>query len=103
MLNTLNEVAGCEDREPLGALDSGWDAPVLVSGMRVEQLHWWRIAYANASPPETGGIVETDSELRVTWGPKALVIPQGRIWTDPNHPQGIWVAQPADASRPFWD
>ena len=102
VLDSLNALTRCDDREPLGALDTGWDASILVSGMRVEQLNIWRIGFADAAPPGTDGIRESEDILDITWGDHTLVVPDGVLWSDPDQPQGIWVVQPADSTRPYW-
>lgn len=100
LLSTLDEVAGCADRQSLGAVDTGWDAAVLVSGMRVESWNWWRIT-STTYPAPTEGLTETGSQIEVRWSDQTLVIPEGQRWTDTDA-QGVWVAQPATAAPPYW-
>ena len=104
-LEELNALAACADRATLIDGLAAWDAPFIVSGLRLEDHELWRVT-PNLDGPTAPAIEATlvsKDPASFAVGERSVTFTAGRVYepASPASKAGFWVVQPKGAPKPL--
>ncbi len=100
VLQALNRLASCADRESLDTGLADWFAPHLVSGVRVGDAHLWRVT-AVEFEGEDATVERRGLDIVVRAADTAYVFPTAWESAETGFEAGLWIVQDAGAAAPF--